>query len=91
MILHSIIIDDEYNGMRSLELIIRKFIPEVKVIAFTTNPLEGIEFINSYRPDIVFLDINMPSLNGFELLEKIEYTSFEFLYSNYRNFSNSKG
>lgn len=79
--LHALIIDDEENGVISLELILRKYVPEVKLVAKTTSALEGVEFINSYRPDIVFLDINMPNLNGFELLEKIEYRKFHLIFT----------
>ncbi|WP_317898131.1 LytR/AlgR family response regulator transcription factor [Aurantibacillus circumpalustris] len=79
--LHAVLIDDEYNGLRSLELLIKKFVPEIKVVAQTTDPAEGVELINNYRPDIVFLDINMPSLNGFEVLEKLEHKNFNLIFT----------
>lgn len=43
--------------------------------------LEGVEIINNYRPDIVFLDISMPVLNGFEVLENIEYQGFDLVFT----------
>lgn len=79
--LHALIIDDEENGVISLELILKKYAPEVKMVAKTTSALKGVELINAYRPDIVFLDINMPNLNGFELLEKIEYRKFHLIFT----------
>lgn len=79
--LHALIIDDEESGVISLELIIRKYVPEVKIVAKTINALEGVDLINNYRPDIVFLDINMPNVNGFELLEKIEYKKFHLIFT----------
>lgn len=79
--LHAIIIDDEFNGIRSLELLIKKFVNDVKIVALTTNPIEGVALINNYRPDIVFLDINMPTLNGFEVLEKLQYNSFHLIFT----------
>lgn len=79
--LHALIIDDEENGVVSLELILKKYAPEIKLAAKTTSALKGIELINTYRPDIVFLDINMPNLNGFELLEKIEYRKFHLIFT----------
>ncbi len=79
--LRAIIIDDEFNGVRSLELLIQKFIQDVKVVATSTNPVEGIELINNYRPEIVFLDINMPVLNGFQLLDNIEYKNFHLIFT----------
>lgn len=79
--LHAVIIDDEYNGVRGLELLIQKFIPEVKVVASTTNPVEGIELVTNYRPEIVFLDINMPVLNGFQLLDNLESRKFHLIFT----------
>lgn len=81
MLLHALIVDDEENGIVTLDLMIKKYVPEAKVVAKTTNPNEGVELINTYRPDIVFLDINMPNLNGFELLEKIEYRKFHLIFT----------
>jgi two-component system, LytTR family, response regulator len=69
------------NGIVSLELMIQKYIPEIKVVAKTINAIEGIELIDDYRPDIVFLDINMPNLNGFELLERVEYRNFQLIFT----------
>ncbi|MCE3225723.1 MAG: hypothetical protein K0S32_274 [Bacteroidetes bacterium] len=79
--LHAIIIDDEPNGIVSLELMIKKYTPEVKVVAKTVNAVEGVELIDDYRPDIVFLDINMPGLNGFEVLEKAVFRNFQLIFT----------
>jgi two-component system, LytTR family, response regulator len=79
--LHAIIIDDETNGLKSLELLVSKYVPEVKVVATTMNAIEGVDLINNYRPDIVFLDIFMPGLNGFELLQKLEYRKFHLIFT----------
>jgi len=79
--LHAIIIDDELNGLISLELLVKKYLPGIKVVAKTTDALEGVELVNNFRPDIVFLDINMPNLNGFELLEKIEFKKFHLIFT----------
>ncbi len=81
MALHAIIIDDELDGVKTLSLLIEKFIPELKVIAQTTNALEGIDMINNYRPEVVFLDINMPILNGFQLIENLTYKNFQLVFT----------
>jgi len=81
MKIHTVIIDDELSGVRSLELMCSKFIEDVKIVATTTDAVEGVEIINSYRPDLVFLDINMPQLNGFELLEKLSFADFHLVFS----------
>lgn len=79
--LYALIIDDEENGLISLELLIKEFMPEVKVVATSTDAVKGVELINNFRPDIVFLDINMPNLNGFEVLEKIEFKKFHLIFT----------
>lgn len=81
MKIHTVIIDDEINGVRTLELMLEQFAPEVKVVATSTSARDGIDIINNYRPELVFLDINMPELNGFDLLELIEHKNFYLIFS----------
>ncbi len=79
--IHAIVIDDEYNGIRSLELMLAKYAPDVKVVATATDPYEGIGLINNYRPDVVFLDISMPGISGFELLDALVYKNFFLVFT----------
>lgn len=79
--IHAVIIDDEVNGLRSLELLLEKYVINIKVVASTIDPQRGIELVNNYRPDVVFLDINMPGLNGFELLEKLSFRNFYLVFT----------
>lgn len=81
MKIHTVIIDDEINGVRTLELMLEQFAPEVKVVATSTSARKGVDIINDYRPELVFLDINMPELNGFELLELLEHKNFFLIFS----------
>lgn len=80
-ILRAIIVDDEVDGVKALTLIIQKFIKEIEVIASSTNAIEAIKFINNYQPDIVFLDINMPILDGFQVLENIHFKQFSLVFT----------
>jgi two-component system, LytTR family, response regulator len=77
----AIIIDDELAGIKTLQSFIAQYAPLVKVIGFTTHPEEGIELIENYLPDIVFLDISMPSMSGFELLDKLHFTQFKLIFT----------
>jgi two-component system LytT family response regulator len=79
--LRAVIIDDELSAIISLELLIKKFVPETIVTAKTIHPLEGVDLINKHKPDIVFLDIQMPRLNGFDMLEKLEFRDFYLVFT----------
>jgi two-component system LytT family response regulator len=79
--IHAVIIDDEANGLRSLELLIEKFVTGVRVVASTIDPYKGVELINNYRPDVVFLDIHMPNLDGFQLLEQLTFRAFHLIFT----------
>jgi two-component system LytT family response regulator len=80
MILRAIIIDDEPKGIHALKLIIQDFIKDVKVVASSTRASEAIDLIGDYAPDIVFLDIDMPEMNGFELLERLSVKNFSLVF-----------
>jgi len=81
MQLRAIIVDDEQKGIDSLNLLIDFFIKEVKVVATSNNASAAIELIENYKPEIVFLDINMPEMNGFELLEKLQWKDFNLIFT----------
>lgn len=65
------LVDDELLAIRELETILKAF-PELEIIGSNDRATKAVEQINSLKPDLVFLDINMPGMNGFELLEKLD-------------------
>lgn len=67
----AILIDDEKNALEMLEWMIQKNCPEVEIVAMCDSPLEGLEKIKALKPDLIFLDIEMPQLNGFDLLDRL--------------------
>jgi two-component system LytT family response regulator len=77
----ALIIDDEKHCSESLHLLLGKYLPEVKVMGETNDPFAGIGLITAHKPDVVFLDIEMPHLNGFELLSKFERIDFEIVFT----------
>ena len=79
--LRAIIIDDEINGIKFLQYLIHKNCKEIEVIGSETIPQKGIELIDQLKPDIVFLDIEMPGMNGFEVLEKLKHLSFHVIFT----------
>lgn len=75
------IIDDEQNGIEMLEYLLKKFCPHVMVECTFTNPVEAITKLKTNLVDVVFLDIDMPELNGFQFLEKMMPLTFEVIFT----------
>lgn len=68
----TIIIDDDIFIHAQLREQLLLLFPKIQVVAVCENALHGIEAIKSHRPDLIFLDIQMPKITGFEMLELIE-------------------
>jgi two-component system LytT family response regulator len=75
------IIDDEERSRNVLLSLVKEYCPQVKVVGSAGNAAEGFELISSTRPDIIFLDIEMPGENGFDLLEKFSDPSFQVIFT----------
>jgi two-component system LytT family response regulator len=67
----AILVDDEEKSIKNLELLLSQHCPGVQVIDRASNALNAVRAILDKRPDLVFLDINMPGFNGFDVLENI--------------------
>ena len=80
MPIRSIIIDDEVHNLENLNRLLSKNCPNIDVIAMVSSAKEGIEAIINLQPDLVFLDIEMPHKNGFDLLESIDHINFEVIF-----------
>ena len=78
--LNAILIDDESSGLRSLSEKLQRCCPRVQVLQCCDTAEKGIEAINRLHPDLVFLDIEMPVMNGFILLQNIQYKNFELVF-----------
>ena len=69
--LNAIIVDDEAHCCKTLSAMLKRFCPEVNVIAICANGVDGLKAIQELNPDLVFLDVEMPKMNGFEMLEQL--------------------
>jgi len=78
--LRAIIIDDEPNAVKLLTLRLSQHCPQIEIAASCTDSTEGIEAIKLQKPDIVFLDIEMPQLNGFQVLESVGEITFSLIF-----------
>lgn len=76
-----IIIDDELHCTKVLENLIGKIHSDYKITGIFTNPLDGLEFIRKNPPDLLFLDIEMPNLNGFALLDRLLPIEFDIIFT----------
>lgn len=78
--LKAIIIDDEPDCVKLLALQLKMYCQNVTVKAECTSSREGLQKINELDPDIVFLDIEMPMMNGFQLLEELGQINFGLVF-----------
>ena len=77
----AILIDDEINGVESLQTLIQENCSDVQVLETVTNPVLGIELIRKLKPDVLFLDIEMPEMSGFELLNKVKDVPLHVIFT----------
>ncbi len=77
----SIIIDDEPDAVEALHLTLMETCPEVAVAGKYTDPMKGLAAIRALKPDLVFLNIEMPVMNGFQLLEEVGDWSFALIFA----------
>lgn len=76
----AILIDDEENAIRVLHADLTKYCPGVEVIATASSGKEGLLLIKKHAPQLVFLDVDMPWMNGFEMLELVDKINFQLIF-----------
>lgn len=72
----SIIIDDERNSRQLLEALIHRYCPNVQLLGQANSVSDAVRLINERKPNLIFLDIEMPGGDGFELLKQFNKASF---------------
>jgi class 3 adenylate cyclase/CheY-like chemotaxis protein len=77
----AIIIDDEVHCIDTLSILLADYCPEVEVMAKCMSAKKGLEAIEKLKPELVFLDIEMPVMNGFELLEQFKKIPFSVIFT----------
>ena len=77
----AILIDDEFNSLQNLEKKLQEFCPDVDIVAITQKPEDGILLIRQHQPEVVFLDIEMPRMSGFRLLEELGEYDFDIIFT----------
>ncbi len=79
--MNCIIIDDEKHCIKTLSSLLKTNFPEVNVLATCNESPKAYDLIQQYKPDFIFLDIEMPLLNGFDLLSKFEHLFFDVVFT----------
>lgn len=71
MKIKAVILDDEMHSIETLQWKLENYCPEVEVAATFDDPQKGVQYLKKNPPDLLFLDIQMPMLNGFDVLEEL--------------------
>src|SRR4030095_14631662 len=77
----AIIIDDEVHCVDTLSILLSDYCPEVEIMEKCMSAKKGLEAIERLKPELVFLDIEMPVMNGFELLEQFKQIPFSVIFT----------
>lgn len=79
--IRSILIDDEENCIKTLSLLLEEFCVDVQILERCRSAEQALDAINRLKPELVFLDIEMPVMNGFELLEQFTKIPFAIIFT----------
>lgn len=77
----AIIIDDEAKGRLALREKLSAYCPQIKVLAEAVNGAEALMVIHEHQPQLIFLDIEMPEMNGFEMLNELAEKNFHIIFT----------
>lgn len=83
----AILIDDEPLALKRLEKLLMPFADDIDIVAVANNGADAIDIIDNLKPDVIFLDIQMPELNGFEVLERITHQPFVIFSTAYDEYA----
>ncbi|MCK5765249.1 MAG: response regulator, partial [Bacteroidales bacterium] len=79
-ILRTVIVDDEQDAVNFIESIAKEYCPNIKIIGKAYSAIEGVEVITKEKPDLVFLDVEMPHGSGFDLLAGFPEKDFDVIF-----------
>ena len=79
--LRAILVDDELNSLQNLQQKLQEYCPAVKIVAAVQKPEEAIPLIKALKPNVLFLDIEMPRMSGFRMLEELGEYEAEIIFT----------
>jgi two-component system LytT family response regulator len=77
----AMIVDDEPYCCEALSILLERYCPQIEVTGVYHSGAQALEPIRGQKPQLLFLDIEMPRMNGFELLEKIKDQNFQLIFT----------
>jgi two-component system, LytTR family, response regulator len=77
--INTILVDDEINNLTNLRSVLTQYCPDINIVAEATNADLALQQISRYNPDLLFLDIQMPGKNGFDLLNALPHNDLEVI------------
>lgn len=78
--LNILLVDDEIDALEALEWKLKNYIEDVNITT-CNSPIRAIDIINNEKPDVVFLDIQMPEMDGFTMIEKLDNRDFNLIFT----------
>ncbi|MBU2938769.1 LytTR family DNA-binding domain-containing protein [Lacinutrix sp. C3R15] len=78
--IRAILVDDEISNLKSLQRKIETLFPNIHISGVYQKPEEAIQALNDHELNILFLDIEMPRINGFELLSRLKEVNFQVIF-----------
>ena len=79
--IEAVLVDDENKAREYLTNIISKNCPNIRIIGYASNAEEGFQIIDELKPSLVFLDVEMPGGNGFDMLERFDSVNFDVIFT----------
>ncbi|TNE79889.1 MAG: response regulator transcription factor [Bacteroidetes bacterium] len=81
MTIKAVIVDDEKHCTQGLVLQLKEVCPQVEVIATFNSSVQALDFVRQNSFDLLFLDVEMPQLNGFDFLKQLESHNFDVVFT----------
>lgn len=80
MMIRTLLIDDEAKGRQLLRQLCDKYVPQINIVGEAANASEALELFELEKPDLIFLDIEMPGMTGIEMLRQMQEVPFEVIF-----------
>src|SRR4030095_3250944 len=77
----AVLVDDEVHCLDTLSILMKEYCPEIEILELCSSAKNALLSIDKLQPELVFLDIAMPVMNGFELLEQFKEIKFSVIFT----------